>query len=290
MYCPRCAFEATPNQRFCRNCGANLGVILDAMDGKRTPVDFDKLKIDLRELGSSLRSGFEEAKEGFKHGVKNTSRLRQQAAAASSDMPEHIRRQMQEQVESTVLQQEKALQPIPVRLKRVRGGSSRKYSLAHATLGIFGGAASAGVMYYVLQTAEASGLLSSIERSIIAANPQLLGFTGMAATMKSLWALGLLPAVKGVAHLLNAILFAAKPEPDANEVEITVPYSVKVTAVSKLVPAEAPEVYTGHPQPVAPASSIPPERDTNEFYGESGLPPVSVVEEETVRFGSESKG
>lgn len=259
------------------------------MDGKRTPVDFDKLKIDLRELGSSLRAGFEEAKEGFKHGVKNTSRLRQQAVAGTASTPEHIRRQVQEQVESTVLHQERPLQPIPVRLKRVRGGSSRRYSLAHATLGIFGGAAGAGVMYYVLQTAEASGLLSSIERSIIAEHPQLLGFTGMAATMKSLWALGLLPAVKGVAHLLNAILFPAKPEPDGKEIEITVPYTVKVTAVSKLIPAEVTETYAGQRLEVAPAPSTPPERDTNEFYAESVPPPVSVVEEETVRFSSEGK-
>ena len=63
MYCPKCATQAVPGQRFCRNCGTNLGVILDAVEGKqRGPIDFETLKNDLRELGSNLRAGFEHLK------------------------------------------------------------------------------------------------------------------------------------------------------------------------------------------------------------------------------------
>ena len=285
MFCPRCAIDAPAGQRFCRNCGTNLGLILDAIDGKRGPKDFDSLKKDLKELGISLRAGFEEAKHGFQQGIKRTSRL-QHPATVLADTQEPYKRQIQEQVESVVLQQGQAMQPIPVRLNRVRGGSTRKYSLAKATLGIFGGGASAGVLFYILQTAEQSGLLGSIERSILAAHPDLLGYTGIAATMKALWVLGLIPAVKGVAHLLNGILFAAKPEPEAKEIELSVPYSVKVTAFSKLVPTETPEPVVTQPRtPVTP--SVPPERDTNEFYGEDqARQPVSVIEDDTVRFGA----
>ncbi len=60
MYCPKCSSQAVEGQRYCRQCGTNLGVILDAMDGKTVTVDFETLKKDLRQLGQSLRSSFED--------------------------------------------------------------------------------------------------------------------------------------------------------------------------------------------------------------------------------------
>src|SRR5262245_10606420 len=66
MYCPRCANPAVEGQRYCRTCGMSLGVILDAMEGKRPgPIDFETLKSDLKDLGSSLRAGFEQASATF---------------------------------------------------------------------------------------------------------------------------------------------------------------------------------------------------------------------------------
>ncbi len=63
MYCPKCAAQTVPGQRFCRSCGTNIGVIVDAIEGKqRGPIDFETLKSDLRELGSNLRAGFEQFK------------------------------------------------------------------------------------------------------------------------------------------------------------------------------------------------------------------------------------
>ena len=50
----------------CRQCGANLGAIVDAMEGRRGPVDFERLKVDLKDLGTSLRTGFEQAHKEFK--------------------------------------------------------------------------------------------------------------------------------------------------------------------------------------------------------------------------------
>src|SRR5438105_1260986 len=72
MYCPKCASTAVPGQRYCRACGANLGAIWDAVEGKRGQLDFETLKSDLRELGVNLRAGFEQAKENFN---KHTNRL-----------------------------------------------------------------------------------------------------------------------------------------------------------------------------------------------------------------------
>ena len=39
MYCPKCSSPAAEGQRFCRQCGTNLGAIVDAMEGRRGPVD-----------------------------------------------------------------------------------------------------------------------------------------------------------------------------------------------------------------------------------------------------------
>ena len=42
MFCPKCASAVVAGQRFCRNCGLKLDVIVDAIEGKsRAPFDFD---------------------------------------------------------------------------------------------------------------------------------------------------------------------------------------------------------------------------------------------------------
>src|SRR5262249_5725927 len=79
MFCPKCASPTVHGQHFCRNCGTNLRVIMDAIEGKRSPLDFETLKRDLRDLGSSLRTGFEEASAA----IKNTKRLDQRTAPNS---------------------------------------------------------------------------------------------------------------------------------------------------------------------------------------------------------------
>ncbi len=72
----------------------------------------------------------------------------------------------------------------------------------------------------------------TLRGSSILNNPDLGGLTGLVPIFKLLWIIGLLPVAKGFAHLINGIFFAAKPEPEAKEVILTVPYSVKVKAVS----------------------------------------------------------
>src|SRR5215510_6837356 len=79
LFCPRCGREIIEGQRFCKNCGMKVGVILDAIaDRQHSPFDFESLKRDLRELGTSLRTGFEEATS-----IKKTRKLEGGAVSAA---------------------------------------------------------------------------------------------------------------------------------------------------------------------------------------------------------------
>lgn len=252
MYCPKCATKATPGQRFCRTCGTNLSVILDAIDdniGDRRggAIDFDKLKDDLRELGSNLRVGFEEARQGFKQATGQTKRLDQTPAAPPPPVPVKLE---------------------PLRVKQVRGGSTRRHSLQQGTLSILGGGVATGVFYQLLQTATESGLLASIEQMMLRdLNVPPPG--GFIPIFQLLWVVGLIPVAKGLGHLVNGIFFPAKPEPGTKEVVVSTSQRVVYT------PAGAP----------APPSLFEP--DTNELPGSSTNEPMtSITEDETVRFGA----
>jgi hypothetical protein len=242
MYCPRCASPTTPGQRFCRACGTDLGLILDAIEGKRGPIDFESLKADLRKLGSNLRVGFEEAREGFQQGIKRTQRLKPTDPSAPAP-----------------------LEPVAVRVKRVRGGSTRQYSLQRAMLSIFSGGAIAGTLNYLLNIAANSGLLANIEREVLQ-NLQLTIY-GFAPVLRGVWVVGLIPMVKGVAHLINGICFPARPEPDIKEVVITVPTQVRFSAVST-------------------PSAIPIDPTIDELESDARQP-ISVTEDETLRLGAQ---
>ena len=249
MYCPKCASTATPGQRFCRVCGTNLGLIVDAMDGKRSPVDVDSLKNDLRELGLSLRVGFEEAKAGFNQKVRDTHRLRKQREKRPPSPP-----------------------PIPIRVKNIKGGSTRRYSLQQGMLALLGGSASAGALYFLLQTAGVSGLLASIE-VLLNAKLESGSISGLMAVIQMLWVLPLITSVRGVAHLINGVFFPAQPEPDVREVVIQSPQRVSFRVESEAPPSV----------PDAAAVEFP----TNELeQGTFPEPQMSVTEDETIRLGT----
>lgn len=38
MYCPVCATESSTDQKFCRHCGADLQIVLQALNGKTRPL------------------------------------------------------------------------------------------------------------------------------------------------------------------------------------------------------------------------------------------------------------
>jgi len=148
FYCPRCATSAVPGQRHCRNCGIKLDIIQDAIEGRqRSSLDFDTLKKDLRDLGASLRSGFEEASNKIKQTQKlgkNQGRL----APLAANMPNWSK------------EFDKAL-------RKVKAAHTRKYSLQQATLSLFGGGAIMAVWYYLLTAAVDSGLLENLELLIL---------------------------------------------------------------------------------------------------------------------------
>lgn len=272
MYCPKCAAQAVPNQRFCRNCGTNLGVILDAIDGKQPgPIDFEALKNNLRELGVNLRAGFEQASAQ----IKNTKRLDQtppspmnhpNSQAGNFPPPQVVMADMARDLKGSLKHE------IKRGLNKVKLANSRKHSLQQATLSILGGGAWMVVWQKLLEEAFSSGLLASLEANIL--QKTRWEVVGLVPIFRMLWLLGLVPVAKGVAHLINGIFFAPKPEqleaeePVVQQTEFYYPaqYAAPVSAVS-------PESY------IAGTTT----NDLNQKAAVQAQP--SVTEESTLRFG-----
>ncbi|HEV2665474.1 MAG TPA: zinc ribbon domain-containing protein, partial [Blastocatellia bacterium] len=201
MFCPRCSNQIAENQNYCRNCGLKLHLIVDAIQDKpsRGQFDFETLKRDLRDLGSSLRAGFEEA-------IKNTRKLNKNAPPASQqDGSREISKAVWSHEVNEVFKHH-----IGKALKKVKAAHTRKYSFQQAALSIFGGGATMAVWYYVLEAAVDSGLLQNLE--LIIAGKIDAPVVGLVPVIRMLWMLGLIPVTRGVAHLINGIFFAPKPE------------------------------------------------------------------------------
>lgn len=254
MYCPRCAGPAVEGQRFCRNCGMNLDLILNAMEGRQPgPLDFERLKRDLRDLGTNLRSGFEEASGAF----KGTSKLQPPPAAPFIQpfAPADWKNELSKAV------------------NKVRAAHTRKYSLQQATLSLFGGGAWMAVWYQLLNKAAESGFLRNIELNILRETGNVV--TGLEAVLLLLPLLGLIPIARGVAHLFNGIFFAPKQEKEEPSVVVQpVAAQASVTPQSYIAPTK---------QPINAPSSV---TTTNELeQGIDTQSPPSVTEDETMRFG-----
>jgi hypothetical protein len=214
FYCPKCATSAVPGQRHCRNCGIKLDIIQDAIEGRqRGPLDFETLKKDLRDLGASLRTGFEEA--GIK--IKQTQKLRKNPrplAPNAINMPNWSK------------EFNKAL-------RKVKAANTRKYSLQQATLSILGGGVIITVWYHLLNRAAESGLLQSLELLILQHTGSPV--TGLVQFVQLLWLLGLIPIAHGVAHLINGIFIAPRKLEEREDESHTTPahiYSSPVAAAN----------------------------------------------------------
>lgn len=203
MYCPKCASPASEGQRYCRQCGTNLGVIVDAMESRRGPADFERVKADLKDLGTSLRSGLEQVHQGLKkkqHEHPNwISDITQSASTAANDV-------------KTALFTTSPKPPDKPKQSR----ESRRYHLQKGILSIFTGSASAAVYYWLLKTAAASGLLANLEQLVLQRNPNL---TGLVPVVEILWVFCLIPVATGIGHLINGALFAPS-EKELKEAEM----------------------------------------------------------------------
>jgi hypothetical protein len=261
MFCPRCANQIAENQNYCRNCGLKLHLIVDAIQDKpsRGQFDFETLKRDLRDLGSSLRAGFEEA-------IKNTRKLKQNAPPTSQqDWSREVSKAVWSHEVSEVLKHH-----IGKALKKAKVAHSRKYSFQQAALSLFGGGATMAVWYYVLEAAANSGLLQNLELIIMDKGDTTI--TGLVPVIRMLWLLGLIPVARGVAHLLNGIFFAPKPE---KEPEPQIGFA----------PDFAPAPAQNHIQPQPTYSSAVANPATNNLDGEgTPQPQISVTEDPTLRF------
>ncbi|HKC86510.1 MAG TPA: zinc ribbon domain-containing protein [Blastocatellia bacterium] len=256
MYCPRCANQIVDNQNYCRNCGLKLDVIVDAIQDKpRSPFDFENLKRDLRDLGSSLRAGLEEAHIAIKH----TRKLKKNPAPPAPGSPQEWSHEVSKAIWAH--QFDKAL-------RKMKVAHSRKYSLQQATLSIFGGGAIMAVWYYLLEAATNQGLFQNLQTIIL--DKTGIWIDGLIPVIQLLWMFGLIPVARGVAHLINGIFFAPKPEKDpAPQVGFA--------------PDFAPNSAQRHIQPTPAYASAVDDPATNDLKAER-TPQMSVTEDPTLRF------
>lgn len=285
MYCPKCSTQAVPGQRYCRSCGANLGAIWDAMEGKRGQIDFETLKADLNELGMNLRVKFNQVKEDFKvqtsklnqpnqSGQQNwwaTGQPQPPASPASAATPAAPTGALSPQVAREL---RKTIKDLRRMYNKVKLANTRKYSLQQGMLSIFGGGAMMLAWHEILQKALLSGFLGNIETAIATSGKVDFPIVGIPQLLASLWVLGLIPVAKGVAHVINGVFFAPKPEELQEEPE------------PQWQEYQAP-VFNYQPQPptIPPVVQTPSAVSTNEFERDrQSKQPASVVEDETKRF------
>ncbi len=255
MYCPRCASQITEGHNFCRNCGLKLDVIVDAVEGRppRGPLDFENLKRDLLDLGKSMRQGFEDASSAIKE--KKTQKLKQQSAPGAQPS----------QVVIPDLSRE-----IDKALRKVKAAHTRKYSLQQATLSIFGGGAWMAVWYHLLNVASDSGLFSKLEFVILEKTG--VPVFGLTPVVQMLWMLGLIPVVRGAAHLINGIFFApsrlereAQQQTPSFTQNYVQPPSSYISPAAGATTSDLEKEQSGRPQP-------------------NNNPQTSVTEDATLRF------
>jgi hypothetical protein len=261
MFCPRCANQIADNQNYCRNCGLNVGVIVEATQDKpRNKFDFEPVIRNLHDLGSSLRAGWEEAHNS----IKNTRRLNKNKNAPPQDWSREVGKAVWSHEVSEVLKHH-----IDRALKKAKAAHSRKYSFQQATLSIFGGGAMMAVWYYVLEALTDSGLLQNLQTIILNGTGTYIDINALVPLIRMLWMLGLIPVARGVAHLFNGIFFAPKPE---KEPQID------------LAPGFAPAPAQQRSQPAQPAYvSAVADPATNNLQSDSP-PQTSVTEDQTLRF------
>jgi zinc-ribbon domain len=261
MFCPRCSYKIADNQNYCRNCGIKLDVIVDAMrDKSRGQFDFEILKRDLRDLGSSLRAGWEEAHNS----IKNTRKLNKKAPP--QDWSHEISKAVWSHEVNEVLKHH-----INRALKKVKAAHTRKHSFQQATLSILGGGAMMAVWYFLLETAVDSELLQTLQTIILNQTGTYINIDGLTHLIRMLWMLGLIPVARGVGHLINGIFFAPKPEKEPQP---------------GFVPdfAPAPAQPNAQPQPAQPAYVSAADDTATNSLGKESTPQTSVNEDQTLRF------
>ncbi len=277
VYCPRCAAAAPTGQRFCKNCGLKIDIIVDAMEGRQVSFDPEVLKEGLRTLGDNLRVGI----ENWKQEAKQTRRIKKEDARKPS--PQDWIGNVAERAGQIGADLGMALggykneyktgQPTETRTDRKlkmalakKLPATRKYSLQQGVLQILSGAASAGVWYAILHVMGTSGLLESIAQTI--SSKVDVPVVGLAALLQLLWLFALIPVATGLGHLINGIFFAAKPE------ELRLENYLSASQPIASPQFAAPPAYVN-----APPSAVP----TNELEHVTPAP-ASIVEEETRRF------
>jgi hypothetical protein len=272
MYCPRCSNQIVENQNFCRNCGLNVGVIVDAIQDKpRNKFDFEPVIRGLHDLGSSLRAGWEEAHNS----IKNTRKLNKSA------QPQDWSREIGKAVWSHEVG-EVVKHHINRALKKAKAAHSRKHSFQQATLSILGGGAMMAVWYYALGAATDPALLQNLQMIILEKTGTWVHINGPVSLIRMLWMFGLIPVTRGVAHLINGIFFAPKPEKEPEPELGFAPGFAPAQPQFQYQPAQSAPAQPAQPAQPSYASAVA-DPATNSLESDSP-PQTSVTEDQTLRF------
>jgi hypothetical protein len=286
VYCPRCAAAAPQGQRFCKNCGLKLDLIVDAMEGRQGQPDPEQLIKDLRTFGTNMRIGLQNWKQEAKQNQRLKKERRQKHShdwvGEVTDWGARVGTEIGKDVGKAVGAFSTTAASVPPHETRAdrklknalakKLPATRKYSLQQGVTQILGGAASAGVWFFILRQMKLAGVLASITQAITHKLEVPLSDTGLASVIELFWLFALIPIATGFGHLINGIFFAATPE------ELKLDNYLAKPPIAEAAQLAEPPAYV-----VAPRSAVP----TNELEREVVSPasvPASVIEEETRRF------
>jgi hypothetical protein len=186
MYCPKCGGESLEAQKFCKACGTNLQLINDALSGGEGPhpfgIDVDALAKNAREFARSFKTNV---------GVVAGGRTSAADARERYRVSREVRRQAREEARRQNVPKPKEYMSY-----------SWQHNLRNGLVSLFWGAGLGVVLFYLGQTAIDDGLIG---RLVEWSQGHVQGVEPL---VRIIWLIALLPALKGLAHIIYAAFFA----------------------------------------------------------------------------------
>ena len=255
MYCPKCGVEAVEGQRFCKACGTNLQLIINIVKGGgKGPGPWN---IDPEELKRNVTDFVDSWKQGFKH--EHTKKWKADWEQYQKGHPyrqdaRELRRKAREEVRRRNL-------PQPSQWMKY----SRQHNFKEGLVSLLSGAGMSYVFFKIGQEVLNAGIIHEIPR-ITDAQAH-----GLEVLARIFWLFMLIPALKGLGHLIYATFFAE------SLATLSERYTIPADQLGLEAPRAAEPVAERNTAPQATASA--PTRDFEPF-----AEPPSVTENTTQFF------
>jgi hypothetical protein len=186
MFCPKCGGEAFEEQRFCKLCGTDLRLINNALKGGESGQNF--FGLDLEALGQNAAEFARSWKSGWHGSGAGPESQRQRSAS-------QIRREARNEIRNRIREQNL---PKPKEWLSY----SWQHNLRNGLISLFGGAATAFVLYYLADVAISEGVLDRLQQATQGR------VTGLEPVVRIIWLFALIPVLKGLAQVIYAAFFA----------------------------------------------------------------------------------